>query len=91
MSEETDQIAKYLDSKYSPAAFQKAVDDIPQLDKEQQEKLLKLLQSYKKIFDSYLGQWKGSPYKVELQDGLLPIMCVPIPFLRHMNKRSKIR
>ena len=77
MSEDTDWIAKKLDAKYAPADLQKTVDDLPQLDKEQQEKLLKLLQSHGHLFDSTLGKWKGSPYKVELQDGVTPYHARP--------------
>ena len=69
--------SKKLDAKYAPADLQKIVDDLPQLDKEQQEKLLKLLQSHGHLFDSTLGKWKGSPYKVELRDGVTPYHARP--------------
>ena len=55
-----------METKYAPADLQKIVDNLPQLDKEQQEKLLKLLQNHENLFHGTLGQWKGSPYKVEL-------------------------
>ena len=41
--EETNQISKILDTKYAPADLQKIVEGLPQLDKEQQDKLLALL------------------------------------------------
>ena len=43
VSEETNQISKILDTKYAPADLQKIVEGLPQLDKEQQDKLLALL------------------------------------------------
>jgi len=36
-----------------------------------------MLQSRKKLFDGTLGQWKGSPYKVELRDGVTPYHARP--------------
>ena len=70
VSEETDWIAEIWDAKYAPADLKKIIDNLPQLDQEQQDKLLKLLQNCEKLFGGTLGQWKGSPYKVELQDGV---------------------
>ena len=70
VSEETDRIGKILDAKYAPADLTEITKNLPQLDQEQRKKLLKTLQSRKKLFDGTLGQWKGSPYKVELRDGV---------------------
>ena len=93
VSEEKDWIAKILDAKYVPADLQKIVEGLPQLDKEQQDKLLSLLQNSKKIFDGTLDQWKGSPTPTRwnYRTGSLHITYVPTPFLKHMNKRSKMK
>ena len=49
---------KILDAKYAPADPKKIPEDLPQLDQEQQNKLLKVLQNRNKLFNGTLGQCK---------------------------------
>ena len=72
VSEETDWIGNNLEAKYAPTDLKKITEDLPQLKQEQQNKLLKVLKKRKKLFDGTLGQWKGSPCKVKLRDGVTP-------------------
>ena len=93
MSEETDQIGKILDAKYVPAYLQKITEDLPQLDQEQKNKLLKVLQNREELFDGTLGQWKGSTYKVKLWDGVTPYHARPylIPQAYEQMFKSKVQ
>ena len=81
-----------MNTKHAPADLQKIVDNLPQLDKEQQVKLLTLLQNHENLFDSTLGQWKGSPYKVELWDGVTPYHTRPyaIPQAYEQTFKDKV-
>ena len=81
-----------MDTKYAPTDLQKIVDNLPQLDKEQQQKILKLLQSHEHLFEGTLGQWKVSPYKVELRDRVIPNHARPyaIPQAYEQTFKDKV-
>ena len=80
-----------MDAKYAPANLQKIVDNLPQLDKEQQEKILKLLQTMNIYLMAPLASGMD-PYKVELRDGVIPYHARPyaIPQAYEQTFKDKV-
>ena len=72
VSDDTDRIAKILEAKYKPANLKELTASLPQLNRNQKEQLHKMLNQCCGIFDGTLGLWKGSSYKIELQDDAEP-------------------
>ena len=70
---EADRIQSILNAKYCPADLNKLVQECEQLNKEEQEKLLVLLQKYENLFDGTVGTWKTAPVELHLRDP----NCVP--------------
>ena len=58
-----------------------------QVTKEQQQKLLKLLQKYEDLFDGTLGKWNTEPVEIELVEGAKPVSSRydPVP---KINKKT---
>ena len=52
------------------------------LNKDEQKQLLKLLRKYEDMFDGTLGNYTGSAYKIELQEGAKPYHAKPFPIPR---------
>ena len=71
-SDKTDRIAKILDSKFKSADLKELTKNLCQLNTNQKVQLHALLDKQSKIFDGTLGLWKGSLYKIELQDNAKP-------------------
>ena len=59
-----------------PVDLENIFDNLHWLDKDQQ-KIIRKLQNHNKMFDGTLGQCKGSPNKVELQDKVKPYHTCP--------------
>ena len=74
-SDKTDCIAKILNSKYKPANLKQLTDNLYQLNSD--------------IFDRMLGLWKGSLYKIELQDNAKPHHARPQGIPHAYNKMFK--
>ena len=72
VSDETDRIDKILDAKYKPANLNELMDNLPQLKYNQKEQLHMLINKQHGRFDGMLSTWKGSLYKIELQDDTKP-------------------
>ena len=72
VSNKTDCIAKILDTKYKPANLKELTENLPQLNDNQKEHLRAFLDKGRSLFDGMLGLWKGSLYKIELQDNAKP-------------------
>ena len=60
----TDRMAKIIAAKYEPADINKLVAENTHLTKDEQQKLIKLLQKHEDLLDGTLGKWKGYPYKI---------------------------
>ena len=72
VSNKTDHITKILDAKYKPADLKELTENLSQLNDNQKEKLHTFLEKQRKLFDGTLGLWRGSSYKIELQDDAKP-------------------
>ena len=57
----------------------KIVKDLIYLNSIKQNKLLKLLRKYEKMFDGTLGNYTGSTYKIELKEKVAPYHAKPFP------------
>ena len=71
--ETTDQVLKILDSKYEKADPSKVFEDANNLDKQQNEMLLKLLKQYNELFDSTLGKWKTALVIIKMRPDANPV------------------
>src|SRR5687767_10181655 len=58
---EAEIIQSILNVKYCKADLNKLVKECEQLSREEQEKLLILLQKYEHLFDGTVGTWKTAP------------------------------
>jgi hypothetical protein len=65
---EADRIQEILKAKYCKADLHNLVKDCDQITKEEQEKLLALLQKYEHLFDGTVGTWKTAPVELHLKD-----------------------
>ena len=72
VSDDTDQIATILEATYKPANLKELTASLTQLNNNQKEQLHKTLNKRCGFFDNTLGLWKGSLYKIELQDNAKP-------------------
>ena len=58
---EAERIQNILDAKYCKSDLEKLSQEFDQLDKADQQKLLKLLQKYEHLFDGTVGIWYTYP------------------------------
>jgi glutamyl/glutaminyl-tRNA synthetase len=65
---EAERIQAILDAKYCKADLEQIVQECKQLDKEEQQKLLALLQKYEALFDGTVGTWNTEPVDILLKD-----------------------
>ena len=63
-----ERIQEIIDAKYSEANLDKVVESCTEIDKDQKQKLLKLLKKYDTLFDGSLGSWKTDPIDLELKE-----------------------
>ncbi len=82
MVEASDRIRKILDAKYEAADLDKICASQDQLNKEEQQLLLRLLNKYKHLFDGTLGKWTGSEVELELIEGARPYHAKAFPLPR---------
>ena len=74
-----------------PLAVKVANENCPHLNGADKGKLLELLQKYEECFDGTLGEWKTSPAKLELKEGVTPYSgrAYPVPRIhRDVFKRE---
>ena len=72
-------VNRILDAKYEKADLVQITGHCSHLTKNQQGKLLILLQKYEDLFDGTLGEWKGTDIKIELQPNAKPFHASPFP------------
>ena len=82
VAQATRRIKKILDAKYQKANLKEITKQLTYLSKDEQKLLLKLLRKYEDMFDGTLGNYTGSEYKIELQEGVKPYHAKPFPIPR---------
>ena len=72
VSDDTDQIAKTLEAKHKPANLKELTENLHKLNNNQKEQLHETLDKHCGLFYDTLGLWKGSSYRIKLQDDVKP-------------------
>jgi hypothetical protein len=75
----TEQIRKFLDTKYQATDLEKVCSAQYHLEYQQQWKLFDLLNKFSNLFDGTLGKWNQDPIKLELKEGATPYHAQPFP------------
>ena len=65
---EAEEIHAILGAKYCSADLQTITQECSELDKEEQQKLLALLQKFEHLFDGTVGTWHTEPVDIELKE-----------------------
>ena len=85
-----ERIQEIIDAKYSEANLDKVVESCTEIDKDQKEKLLKLLKKYDTLFDGSLGSWKTDPIDLELKEpDTKPYHAKPYPVPYSQERKLK--
>jgi len=68
------------------------VEECTHRTKEQQEKLLSILNKHKSLFDGTLGEWKEESLNIELKEGVKPYhaRAFPIPKIHEKTLRMEV-
>ena len=77
---------------YEKADIPKIVrENCQHLTSDQQTKVLQLLLQFEQLFDGTLGDWKMSPAKLYLRDGIRPYdgRAFPVPFTHNVTLRKE--
>jgi hypothetical protein len=92
---EAERIQEILDGKYTPADLEKVVEECAHLTKDEQGKLLQLLQKYESAFDGSLGAWDTDPIDLELKDPdneqLYHAKPFPVPQSQEVKLKDEIQ
>ena len=90
--EATERVVKILDSKYEKADLNKIVDDANNLNRQQKQKLLKLLKQFETLFDGTLGKWKTKPVKIETRSDSKPVNSrwYPVPRINKLTFKKEL-
>ena len=85
-------VKNILDAKYEPANLEQVVAECTHLSKEKQEKLLKLLNKHKTLFDGSLGEWKKESLNIEVKEGAKPYhaRAYPIPKIHEQTLKMEV-
>src|SRR5688500_13588077 len=87
---EAERIQAILDAKYCPADLEKITQECVELNKEEQQKLLALLQKFKHLFDGMVGTWNTEPVDLHLKDpNGQPYHAKPYPVPRSQEVKLK--
>ena len=90
---EAERIQAILDAKYCKADLEQIVHECKQLNKEEQQKLLALLQKYEVLFDGTVGIWKTDPVDIVLKDpNCTPYhaKAYPVPHSQEQKLREEV-
>ena len=81
VEERATRVKRILDAKYEPADLESVCSKQTQLQRDQQQKLLTLLEKYSDLFDGTLGKWKGTEVDLELKEDAKPYhaKAYPVP------------
>ena len=85
-------VKRILDAKYEAADLKQVVAECTHLSKEQQEKLLEVLNKHKSLFDGTLGEWKNESRNIKLKEGVKPYhaRAYPIPKIHEETLREEV-
>ena len=88
----TKRAVEILDANYEKADLPAVVkENCSHLTSADQMQLLQLLQKFEQLFDGTLGDWKTTPVKLELKEGIRPFhgRAYPVPFIhKHTLKKE---
>ena len=90
---EAQRIQDILDAKYCKADLEQLSQECDQLDKEEQQKLLKLLQKYEQLFDGTVGTWNTEPVDLILKDPNCPpyhAKLYPVPHSQEQKLKDEV-
>ena len=90
---EAERIQAILDAKYCKADLTQVVQECKQLNKEEQQKLLALLQKYETLFDGTVGIWKIEPVNILLRDPECTpyhAKAYPVPHFQEQKLREEV-
>ena len=91
VEEANERLKKILDAKYEAADLEEICRDQPELSRDEQDRLLRLLLKYESLFDGTLGTWTGSKVDVELNEGAEPYHARAFPLPRcHMSSQHTL-
>ena len=83
----TKRTVEILDASYDKADLPKVIEDTcKHLSREEQSKLLQLLESYAELFDGTLGDFQTEPVSLELKPGFKPYHGKPYPIPKKHDK-----
>jgi hypothetical protein len=93
VQESTSRMKRILDATYAKANLSTIVTECTQLYKEEQAKLLQLLERHGPLFDGSLGYWNHEEYDSELQADakLYHARAYPIPKVHEQTLCTKIK
>ena len=87
-----DRVLHILDVCYKKADLTSIVCDVKTLNQVEQEKLLRVLENYKDLFDGTLGTFKTKPLKLDLKPGEMPYHAHPfqIPKIHEETPKKEL-
>ena len=68
----TNRIKKFFDAKYEKANLKEITTKLKYLNPDEQLLVYRLLKKHEIMFDGTLGNYTGTEYKIELQEGAQP-------------------
>jgi len=85
-------VTRILDATYKKADLAEVVKNQTHLSTEEQLELAHLLKKFIHLFDSTLGNWKGSGVSFELRDDAVPFHArpYPIPYVHEAPTRTEV-
>ena len=86
---EADRIQRIVELKYAPADLEDIVSNIKTINLEEKEKLLKLFNKFKHLFDGTLGSWKTSPVDLQLKEDAKPVFQKPYPVPKSQERKLR--
>ena len=90
---EAERIQEILDAKYCKADLVKLSQECDTLDREEQQKLLKLLQKYEHLFDGTVGTWNTEPVDLILKDPTAApyhAKAYPVPYSQEQKLKEEV-
>ena len=90
----TKRTIKILDAKYEKADLPAVVEEnCKHLTSAERTQLLQLLQRFEQLFDGTLGDWKTSPVKLELREGVRPFhgRAYPVPVIHKDTLKKEVK
>jgi transposase InsO family protein len=75
----TTRLKQILDAKYEPADLDKTIASCVNLTTNEKQSLSQLLYKYQHVFDGTLGQWRSTPYNIQLKENVTPYHAKPFP------------